>query len=131
MQSGYRSRVLDGFILDYYVGLALGRKDIFVSRVIKECYLKPNTIWLRYHPTSNWQQAGPLLKAHHINTEYIGTLSGVEIWQSFMGKGEFARKETTVIGDNPTLAICRCFVLEQYGEEISTTLFPIKAISDG
>ena len=114
---------LTGLLLDYWVAKSLGWET---GRLGTQSKTDPvDRGWYgdgtgdygisidQFKPSQRWQTCGPLIEKYRIA---IGCSGNDDHWTAYIPRKEkyvLARK-----GETPLIAVCRCIVASQYGDEV-------------
>lgn len=108
---------LKTYELHYATGRAWGiiPASIRIDEDLRACLWQPHVnVWKRWVPTMRWDQAGPILQ----NALQDG--EGLYPMQSRPGHYAVQLKKNGWVTEHKYMlvALCQCFVLETYGEEV-------------
>lgn len=109
--------------LDWAVAKAVGEKVAVMPGIEWKSYL----VWtagdfLRWKPSTNWEQGGPLIEKHNIQTSYNGngfskSPTG-KYWCAYVCRPSGAEKSSSG-GSSALIAACRALVISALGETVS------------
>lgn len=106
---------LEGALLDYWVAHAEGLTPYIETAqrsTVQVCYLPPdfaagNWYPVRYSPSSDWKDGGPIIERERINLQERGNC-----WQAHYSVG------WSEMGETPLIATMRARVAAKFGEEV-------------
>lgn len=104
--------------LDYWVGVTEGRQvSLHDLGEYSQCLYRPKKsfAWKRYHPSSNWGQAGDLIEREHISLIEMQP----DVWQAMIlteVAGNTDEYICLVQSDRQLTAAMQCVLLARLGE---------------
>lgn len=101
---------LTGAALDWAVAKAMGGNDApgsFLDGVV------PHPDYLKFYPSTNWSQGGPIIEQKRIGIKPIYQGYDVLHWSAVQELGEGRRT-----GPTPLIAAMRCYVASKLGDEV-------------
>lgn len=101
---------LEGSLLDFWVAKIVGGSDGRDWGILwnpSECVIYDGENEIKYSPSTDWSQGGPIMDRERINTDWLDD-----------GSGQWMASMPPYYGPTRLIAAMRCFVAAKFGEEV-------------